>query len=100
MLCSSHAFHPSFPNTIPASLRRLVYGRILPFDSSETEMCKHPTDLQGFKLPLTSILITNSTIIFLINELSVVGPKDGFCVLHIFEHIVPILSYNNNLITE
>lgn len=26
MLCSSHAVHPSFPNTIPTSLRRLVYG--------------------------------------------------------------------------
>lgn len=67
MLCSSHSFHPSFPNTVPASLRRLLYGRILPFDSSETEVCKHPTDLHGHKLQLTTILIINSEIIFLMN---------------------------------
>lgn len=69
-----------------------MYGRIPPSDSSEAEGRKHPTDLNGYKLHLTTILIINPTIV-LMNL--VVGPNDGF----ILEHIVSILSYNN-FITE
>lgn len=57
MLCSSHSFHPSFPNTNLSSLRRSVYSRILPFHRSET-------DLHGYGRQLTFII---STIIFLIS---------------------------------
>ena len=71
MLCSSHSFHPSFPNTIPARLRRLVYGRIQ-----------------------RTILTTQQWIKcqWLAQQMA--------SVFNIFEHIVSILSSNNNLFTE